>query len=58
MWKYHMKVGVVAVENMDLLDKFFSKPWTKLGAVALGVIFARFYMKLLRYRRQPSREQK
>ena len=35
-----LKVGVLAVENYHLLDKYFSKPWTKLFAVILGIMFA------------------
>lgn len=40
---YKLKVGVLAVENMDLVDKYFSKPWTKLFAVAIGISLAHFY---------------
>ena len=47
---YQLKVGVLAVENMDLVDKYFSKPWTKLFAVAIGISLAHFYTKILEYR--------
>ena len=48
--KYDCKVGVLAVENTELVDKYFSKPWTKLFAVGLGVWFAWVYCEILKYR--------
>lgn len=44
------KVGVLAVENFVLVDVYFSKPWTKLFAVGLGVAFAYLYSQILEYR--------
>ena len=40
---YEIKVGVLALENMELVDKYFSKPWTKLFAVAIGISLAHLY---------------
>lgn len=51
VWHYQIRVGTLVIENMQMVNKYFSKPWTKLFAVALGVSFAQFYMSLLRYRK-------
>ena len=56
--KYDLKVGVFAIENYSLLDKVFSKPWTKLFALAIGVAFANLYMQILSYRKHNPEEKK
>ena len=48
--KYDCKVGVLAVENANLVDRYFSKPWTKLFAVGLGVSLSWVYSLILEYR--------
>ena len=56
---YQLRCGVLAVENYGLVDKYFSKPWTKLFAVALGVYFANLYVTILAYRKcQSHRDRK
>jgi len=50
MVKYELKAGFFAVENYDLVDRIFSKPWTKVGATALGVWLAHTYHEILEYR--------
>lgn len=47
---YKLKVGMLAVENIQLVDKYFSKPWTKLFAVVIGVCLAHLYHQILEYR--------
>lgn len=44
IYKYELRAGLFAIENRDILEKFYSKPWTKLYAVALGVYFAHLYI--------------
>jgi uncharacterized metal-binding protein len=53
---YELKVGVLAVENMNLVDKYFSKPWTKLFAVAIGISLADLYHKILEYREYKAKD--
>lgn len=42
--KYQLRGGFFAVENYNLLDKLFSKPWTYLHGYALGVAMAYLYI--------------
>ena len=49
--KYNLKTCIIALEDYALLDRYYSKPWTKLFAVGLGIYFANIYMNILAYRR-------
>jgi len=55
---YELRVGVLATENYLLMDHFYSKPWTKLSATALGVYAASLYMDILKYRKCQGEEEK
>jgi len=48
--EYNLRAGYFAIENYDLMDKIFTKPWTKLGSTASGVWFAHLYHSILEYR--------
>ena len=50
--KYQLRAGFFAVENYNLLDKLFSKPWTFLHGVSLGVSMAYLYIQILNYRKE------
>jgi hypothetical protein len=53
-----LRAGFFAVENYNLLDKLFSKPWTFLHGVSLGVSMAYLYIQILNYRKEPLESNK
>ena len=53
---YDFKAGLLAMENFPIVDAFFSKPYTKLFATALGVSFAHLYTDIQKYRSLPSND--
>ena len=54
MLKYDLRAGFFAIENYELVDKIFSKPWTKLAPLASGVWLAHVYMAILEYRKMKT----
>jgi hypothetical protein len=57
VWESCMKPGLPHPPNINFYTEFFSKPWTRIDIVALGVVAARLYCDLLDYR-ECSPEQK
>lgn len=53
---YQLRVGVFAAENVNLVDQYFTKPWTKVFATAIGVYSANLYMDILDYRKVYNEE--
>lgn len=50
------RVGGISLENYWVVDVFFSKPWTKLFAVAFGLTLCKFYHSILDYRQASNEE--
>jgi hypothetical protein len=50
-YHYDLKIEFLQATNYYLLQAIISKPWTKLQNVAQGLMLARFYMRLLKYRK-------
>jgi hypothetical protein len=49
-WHYNFVVGGISMEAYWIIDGFFSKPWTKLFAVAYGLALCKFYHSILDFR--------
>ena len=47
---YGLKVGVMSIENWNTVDKYMSKPWTKIFATCFGLILAQLYHNILEFR--------
>ena len=52
---YGFRAGGIVLENYWIVDAFFSKPWTKLFAVAYGLALCKFYHSVLEFRESNNR---
>jgi len=55
---YGLRAGVFALENYYLFGNLFSKPYAKFAPHSCGVLFALFYVDLLKYRKCDAVEKK
>ena len=52
---YGLRAGGIVLENYWIVDAFFSKPWTKLFAVAYGLALCKFYHSVLDFRKSNNK---
>ena len=57
-YKNELKVGIFTFEDYYLYSLLFNKPYTKLVAVSLGMFMGIFYLRILKYRKNPEPVQK